>query len=431
MERLGQPIHGTRRRSLWQVLGGALNLARKSLLVLAVLGVLPCSVAGQDAQRSHREACDGGELLSCNVLGLMYETGAGGARDLARAVSLYRRACDRGVMAGCMRLQLIRESGAVVAPADGFRRFGRVADAETGEPISEAIVDLPELGLRAISDEWGRVDLGRLPRGHHSIVAQRAAYETLDGELPVPWNTEFLILLDRTAVADPLALGRIFGRVTAGDRIDGLSDVDITVLSPTPVRTLSDPQGRFTLTGLEPGRVEVRFTRLGYAPRATTLMVEPGRTVEIYVSMSAQPIELEPIEVTVGSSYLERNGFYQRARRAWGSRFTRQDVDVLDPSLVSDLLWRAPGVTVQRGPRGAQAVSRRRGGTGDGGSCQLRPYLDGMPMFDWDFDLVPPEDLEGVEVYQGSAAPIEYRSPLGPDGTYPCGVVLIWTRRGN
>lgn len=408
-------------------------MVRRSLLVVAFLGVLTCPVVGQDAQSVHREACDGGELLSCNVLGLMYETGAGGIRDLARAVSLYQRACDRGVIAGCTRLELMRRSGADVALTDGFLRFGRVADAETGEPISEAIVDLPELGLRAISDETGRVELGRLPAGQHRIVAQRAAYEKLAGELPVPWNTEFLILLEPTALADPLALGRVFGRVTEAGRIDGLSDVDITVLSPTPVRTLSDPQGRFTLTGLEPGSVEVRFTRLGYAPRTTRLTVPPGRTVEVYLSMSAQPIELEPIEVVVGSGYLERNGFYRRARSGWGSRFTRQDVDVIDPGFVSDLLWRAPGVTVQRGPRGVQAVSRRRRpvSTDDGRSCRLRPYLDGMPMFDWDFDLVPPEDLEGVEVYQGMAAPIEYRNLLDPDGSHPCGVLLIWTRRGN
>ena len=402
----------------------------RSLPVVVFFGLLACPLAGQDTARVYRAACDGGDLLSCNILGLIYETGAGGTRDLARAVSLYQRACDGGVMAGCTRLQLTRQSGADVALADGFLRIGRVADAKTGEPISEVMVDLPELGLRAISDESGRVELGHLPRGRHRIVAQRVGYEIRRGELPVPWNAEFLFLLDRPSAADPLGLGRIFGRVTDEGGIDGLSDVDITVMSPSPVRTLSDPQGRFTLTGLQPNLVEVRFSRLGYAPRTTRLMVQPGRTMEIYVSMSAQPIELEPIEVTVGSSYLERNGFYRRARTAWGSRFTRQDVNVIDPGLVSDLLWRTPGVTVERGPRGARAVSSRRV-IRDDDSCHLRPYLDGMPMFDWDFDLVRPEDLEGVEVYQGLGAPTEYRNLIEPDGTYPCGVLLIWTRRGR
>ena len=343
----------------------------ESALVVAFLGLLPCPLAGQDTERVRRQRCDGGDLLSCNVLGLMYETGAGGTRDLTRAAHLYQRACDGGVTAGCTRLQLTRESGVPVALADGFLRIGWVADAETGAPIHEAIVDLPAIRLREVSDQSGRVELGHLREGRYRIVTQRSGYETLRGELPVPWNTEFLVLLERSAVDDPSALGRIFGRITEDGGIVGLSDVDITVLSPTPVRTVSDPQGRFTLTGLEPGSVEVRFTRLGFAPRTTSPVVRPGRTVVINGSMSAQPIELEPLEVTVGSSHLERSGFYRRARNAGGSRFTRRDVDVFDPQVVS----------------------------------------------------------EGVEVYQGSGAPIEYRNIIEPDGTYPCGVVLIWTRR--
>ncbi|MEE2896978.1 MAG: carboxypeptidase regulatory-like domain-containing protein [Gemmatimonadota bacterium] len=370
--------------------------------------------------------------MSCNVLGLMYETGAGGIQDLGRAAGLYRRACDRGITAGCIRLELIRRSEPPVQLADGSRRFGWVADSETGAPIGEAIVDVPRLGLRAVADEAGRVPLGRLPRGRHVIVAQRTGYEALRGELPVPWDTEFLILLEATALPDPTALGRLFGRVTEPGGVDGLADVEIAVEGSTPTRVLSDAQGRFTLTGLEPGPVELRFTRLGYAPRTTTLTVQPGRTVEVHLSMSVRPIELEPIQVLVGSGYLERNGFYRRARSARGRRFTHPDIESIAPRLLSDLFWRTPGVTVQQGQRGARIVSSRPSfSTGDGRPCPLRPYLDGIPMFDWDPDLVLPGDLEGVEVYQGSGTPIEYRNLLDPDGTSPCGVLLIWTRRGN
>jgi hypothetical protein len=54
-----------------------------------------------------------------------------------------------------------------------------------------------------------------------------------------------------------------------------------------------------------------------------------------------------------------------------------------------------------------------------------------MPMIDWDLDQLRPEHIEGIEVHQGLAAPIEYRNLINPDGTYPCGVVLIWTTRGG
>lgn len=405
----------------------------KSVLLVAVLGLLPCPLASQDAERAHRERCDNGELLSCNLLGLMYETGAGATRDLARAVALYQRACDGGVMVGCTRLQLTRRNGPDAPSVDGFLRIGRIADAETGAPVSDASVELPGIGLRAISDEAGQVELGRLRRGRYRIIAQRAGYRTLEGELPVPWDAEFLFLLHRPAGSEPLGLGRIFGRVTDEGGIDGLSDVEITVMVDTPVRTLSNPQGRFALTGLQPNEMKVRFSRLGYAPRTTNVRVEPGKTMEVRVSMSTRPIELEPIVVTVGSAYLDRTGFFRRARTAWGSRFTRHDVELIAPKVASDLLTRVPGVTVgvtsMHARPATEIVSRRRIDIGDGGSCHLRPYLDGVPMFDWDFDLLRPEDIEGLEVYQGLGAPIEYRNLVDPDGTFPCGVVLIWTRR--
>ena len=400
----------------------------KSLLLVGILAVLPGPVAAQGVATMHRDACELGDLLSCNILGLIWETGAAGRKDRDRAARLYERACDRGVTAGCTRLQLILEGSSDDAPVDGFVRVGRVADAETGAPVAEAIVDVPRLGIRVVSDEAGLVDLGRLRGGEYDLVARRSGYETARGELPVPWESEFLILMYRTALTDELSLGRIFGQVLVDGGEKGLGDVEITVLGETPVGTVSNRQGRFSLAGLEPGPVEVRFRRLGYTPRTVDVVVTPGRTVEIYAPMSEEPIELEPIEVTIGSGYLERSGFYRRARSARGERFTRRDVELLDPVVVSDLLWRAPSVSVQNVAGRAQVFSRR---PSVGGSCRLQPYLDGVPMVDWDLDLVRPDDLAALEVYQGVGTPVEYRQPVDPGGTLACGVVLIWTRRNN
>jgi hypothetical protein len=305
---------------------------------------------------------------------------------------------------------------------DGFPRSGQVADAETRAPLSGAIVELPELGIRVISDELGRVDLGRLPTGRHRLTAERVGYDGIIlGELPVPWNEDFLILLDRDPTHDPRTPGHIVGRVTEEGRNRGVSDVEVTVLSPARAGTVTDGRGRFDLGDLEPGLLEVQFTHLSYASRATTLIVQAGRTVEINASMSAQPIELEAIEVTVRSAYLERNGFYRRAR-IWGKQFTRADLDDLNPTYLSDVFWRIPGVQVQHGLNGAQAVSGRSRTFLSPGGCTLDVYLDGMKLRGWDLDAITPWSLEGMEVYHGIGTPIQY-SRLG------CGVVLLWTRR--
>ncbi len=305
---------------------------------------------------------------------------------------------------------------------DGFPRSGQVADAETRAPLSGAIVELPELGIRVISDELGRVDLGRLPNGRHRLTAERVGYDGIIlGELPVPWNEDFLILLDRDPTYDPLAPGRILGRVTEEGRNRGVSDVEVTVLSPARAGTVTDGRGRFDLRDLEPGLMEVQFTHLGYAPRTTTLIVQAGRTVEINTSMSAQPIELEAIEVTVRSRFLERNGFYRRMEGGWGKQFTQKDLEAIDPMYVSDVIWRVPGVRVRRSNRGRTVAVSGRGLGFSGGGCVLPVYVDGIRMFDPDLDQYPPEWIGAMEVYHGIGTPIQY-------GGGSCGVVLIWTR---
>jgi len=237
----------------------------------------------------------------------------------------------------------------------------------------------------------------------------------MEGDLDVPDDRAFQLGMDRTTLADRDAPGRIRGRVLEGGREFGVADVEITVLTSTPRSTLSGPLGRFSLTDLETGLVEVRFERLGYASRTATVIVQPERTVDIAASMSARPIDLDPIRVVVRSRALEQNGFYLRENVGGGSRLTREDLMAIDPLYISDIFRRLPGVRVENG----QVLGRR---TGAGGQCNLRIFLDGLVMEGWDFDSIPAEYLEGMEVYQGLAVPIQY----GPG----CGVVLLWTRGG-
>lgn len=385
----------------------------------------------QDVVRAHRAACEAGELASCTLLGLVYESGAAGERDLDEALELYGRACDRGVEPACVRLRLASRSPLKPPPTDPYVRVGRVADAETGAPVPEAVVDVPALGLRVLADEAGRVDLGRLPSGRHRIVVRRLGYERVEGTLPVPWSTEFLTLLPPSAAAAEAPFGRIFGRVTDLATGEPLSDVEVVLLAGTEGRTVSNASGRFGFAGLEPGTVEVRLSRLGYETRTTTVTIERGRTVEIHAALSSRPIELEPIRVVVGSPYLERSGFYLRARSSAGSVFTRADLERFQPIGVSDVAARAPGVSVVRGRRGTEFVTLRESDRAYPGPCRLLPYLDGVRMTEWDVDAVRPEDLEAIEIYQGSDTPAEYANLYDMYGTPMCGVVLIWTRRGR
>ena len=48
----------------------------------------------------YRQACDMGNAMGCNNLGLMYQNGEGVAKDDAKAVELYQKSCDAGTQAG-------------------------------------------------------------------------------------------------------------------------------------------------------------------------------------------------------------------------------------------------------------------------------------------------------------------------------------------
>jgi hypothetical protein len=432
---------------------------KRPVFVLMALSTLwPASAAAQPTERLYQEACDGGDVTACNVFGLMLETGQGVPPDLARAATFYRRACEGGELVGCTNVGLLHSAGtaqdtaraagffriaceggeqlgctllqaledvARAVPTERYDKLGRIGDIATNRPLADAVVDLPGLGVRAISDAEGRFVLTGLPAGRHAIRAERLGYDQLVGVVEVPGNPDFVMLMTLTDVVDPSAAGQVVGRVLEpGER--GLSDVEVSVLGQERARTLSNQQGRFTIRDVEPGLVVVRFVRIGYAPRTATLVVQPGRTAEVSAAMAVQPIELEPVEVTIRSLDLERAGFYDRASRGFGTHFAPGDLERMQPVLVSDALrGRVPGVTVvQRVIGGESYLVGRRGRSFTLGDCVLPVWIDGVRSFDNDIDQISAGSIAAVEVYQGPGTPPQY-------GFDACGAVLIWTRRGN
>ena len=405
----------------------------RALPVLALIALTPWGLRAQNTATRYEDACDGGDLVTCTVLGLIYETGAGGTRNVARALDLYERSCDRGVVAACQRLEFARQGRSAVTPSDELVRVGYVADAFDGSALGGAVIRLRGIaGLgerRYLTDEGGRVVLDPLPRGRHLIEVQRGGYQATEGQLPVPWETDFLILLERVTEEEESDVGQIFGQVTEEGSSTGISDVDITVHGTNSVRTISNSQGRFQLSGLQPGPIEVEFRRLGYETRTARILVQRGRTVELYATMATSPIELEPVEVSVASRYLERTGFYRRARNVSGDRFTHRDIERMNPVMVGDILRRVAGVRVVSAQIGtySEAVSNRRRAGTDAGRCRLLPYFNGVPLVSFELEILPPEEIEALEVYQGSSVPIEYLDEFQAAGA-TCGVILIWTR---
>ncbi len=401
-----------------------------------------------DAARDlYRRACEGGEMVGCTNLGLLYGRGLGVPRDLDLARDRYRAACGGGDALGCDLLAALDSAGVTVPVAVGDRadgaaadssaqptyfKRGRAADAESARGLGSVLVEVPDLGIRAVSDSAGYLSLGRLPPGRYYLEASRLGYESVDGMLEVPGTAGFLVLMHRMRIDDPLATGRIRGSVMDAANDEALSNVDITVAGREGVHVLSDARGRFVLDDLKPGLVEVRLQRIGYRSRTAVLVVQPGEASDLRAPMSSEAIELAGIDVTTNgrSGYLDRNGFYDRSRRAAGRQFSREDLDRISVFEMSDAVRRVPGVSVTptsrsntpEVPQRLIAMSRRSQ-AGLPGSCILPVYIDGVRSAEPYLDQIPESQVEAMEVYVANETPIQYRDSDG------CGVVLIWTKR--
>ena len=188
-----------------------------------------------------------------------------------------------------------------------------------------------------------------------------------------------------------------------------------------PVWTgLADGRGGFLTDPLVPGTYELRVAGRLFSPVSHLLLLgEPG-VVDLRIEMVGARYELEPVIAAARrENLLERAGFYDRQITSGGTAVDREEIEVRDPHLVSDLLREFPGVQLRTGGElGQGADVRLRGG------CRPLYVLDGVVLTGAGSldEIVSVVDVEGMEVHHQASVPIEYRSLTN------CGVIMLWTR---
>jgi hypothetical protein len=158
--------------------------------------------------------------------------------------------------------------------------------------------------------------------------------------------------------------------------------------------------------------VNLSITLHPLAVRLAEIVVEADRTIIVASRLAA---------------------FYLRRRTGQGRYFTPWEIEKLNPSLLSDVLRRAPGLWISQDRQGKNVIRTHRASTWDQAEASTGcrgtvVYLDGMPQqSDQDVDfLIPPDLVAGVEIYTGPAQiPPEYNTTQ-PNAA--CGVILIWTK---
>ena len=231
------------------------------------------------------------------------------------------------------------------------------------------------------------------------------------------------------------------GRVVDNQSLAPISAAQVMVSTAAGKRMgelVSDQEGHFVFTVPEPGGYVFRAERIGYEATETPILwTDDFSTFSVEIRLDPDAVLLAPIEVIARSRAAPSpvlENFHARLESGLGHFFTRDDVEKLRPSRVTDLLARVPGVRLESSGAGLRrSVFFSRGGL----PCRAQIFVDGMlwtrpdmlrrggdPGFTVD-DAVSPASIEGIEVYRGlSGIPAEFLTPEAR-----CGVVAIWTRR--
>ncbi len=217
-----------------------------------------------------------------------------------------------------------------------------------------------------------------------------------------------------------------------------LAGVEI-VLTGTGRSATTDSRGRYTVTGIPPGRFEVVFRRLGYAPLAMfrSFMGDTG-TVVVDVELVAEAVVLPevetrargPAEVPVKLREWARRREYNVGGKFWDDSLLRTK----EYQRLPEVLQGVPAMRIIRANGGRYAASAR----GSGGTrpadprippaCYLQVYLDGARLSGSytppNLDDIPVNSIIAMELYRSQVElPIEFSSPGSG-----CGVLAIWTR---
>lgn len=222
------------------------------------------------------------------------------------------------------------------------------------------------------------------------------------------------------AFAQPTLRGTVVD--TAGEAI---GDVDVGIVA---LRRLAktDEHGRFALTDLPTGTLELSLRRLGYEPTRVTILIGQS-TDSVRVVLRHHPLTLAAIELEERAmrQLLWIEDFHRRRMIGMGTYLSREEIENRRASRTSDLLRNLPGIrfVAMQGRTGVRFVSaaiQRR-------DCIPMIWIDGQRAPGMEIDEIVVTNIEGIELYNGpSTTPMRFSQSQSLRSS--CGTIVIWSR---
>lgn len=230
-------------------------------------------------------------------------------------------------------------------------------------------------------------------------------------------------------LAIPLTVARGRARLNGVVRTpDGQPVSGATVLVyGTTVTGKTSATGSFSLSGLPAGTYSAEVRAIGYAPKRVAVNLSLRQVASVAIPLDHRVQQIQGVVVKADRTKLEKDftGFLERSKHGMGHYITEDQLALRQAIQFTDVLRMTPGIQVVPNGSMGYAIQGR-------GNCTPDVYLDGMPIIDGASslnDLVNPNDVSGVEIYNGGAGtPVQFS---GAAGGGSCGTVLVWSKRGK
>ncbi len=228
----------------------------------------------------------------------------------------------------------------------------------------------------------------------------------------------FLIFIGLLTTATFAAsTGTISGRIIDAQTNEPLPGVNV-VVEGSLYGSSTDTDGNYIITKLPPENYTLRASMIGYKNQVQSdIRVQVNRDIKVNFELTETYIELDPIVVVAGKSK-------QRLDEANVSIsvVTARDIERRNAIDIKEALETAPGINFI----GDQINIRGSTGYTFGAGNKVLLLLDGVPVYasdtgQFNWDMLPPLDIEQIEVLKGAGSTLWGASALG-------GVVNIMTK---
>lgn len=222
--------------------------------------------------------------------------------------------------------------------------------------------------------------------------------------------------LPRAATAPAVAVGSITGQVVDASTQQPLSGASVRMVG-IDRGSLTDPEGRYAITGIAAGRHRVRVSMIGYGQEEQAVEVLDGQTVTLNFTLQPEAVTLEGV-VAVGYGTQQKAHLTGAVDQLTSDALQNRPIANLTQGLQGVL----PNVNIRpldgKPTQAPQINVRGTTSIGQGGNALV--LIDGV---EGDPSLLNPNDIETITVLKDAASAAVY----GARGAF--GVLLITTKQ--